>query len=121
MVLTNDKLPRAINPDGTLKDEEDWELGSILVKRGASLGANVVVLPDVTIGRFAMVGAGAVVTTNVPDHGLVVGNPARLAGFVCACGARLQGDGPEADGVPTSCGRCGAVVSVPTELWKQAS
>jgi len=88
--LTNDKYPRAVNPDGTLKGDSDWEVGQILVREGASLGARVVVLPGVVIGRWAMVGAGAVVTKDVPDFGLVYGNPARLVGFVCACGKRLE-------------------------------
>jgi UDP-2-acetamido-3-amino-2,3-dideoxy-glucuronate N-acetyltransferase len=87
--LTNDRLPRAINPDGTLKQDADWEVGKIRVCYGASVGAGAIVLPDVTIGRFAMVGAGALVTKDVPDHGLVVGVPARLIGRVCKCGRRL--------------------------------
>lgn len=88
-VLTNDKNPRAINADGSLKTDADWEEGKILIKEGASLGARVVVLPNVTIGRFSMIGAGSVVTKDVPDFGLVYGNPARLAGFVCKCGRKL--------------------------------
>ncbi len=87
--LANDKLPRAINPDGSLKQDADWEVGHILVCYGASIGAGAIVLPDVTIGRFAMVGAGALVTKDVPGHGLVVGVPARLVGYVCECGRRL--------------------------------
>jgi acetyltransferase-like isoleucine patch superfamily enzyme len=88
--LTNDRYPRSINSDGSLKGNEDWVVGRILVRYGASLGAGSVVLPDVTIGRFALVGAGAVVTRSVPDHGLVLGNPARLAGYVCHCGRTLE-------------------------------
>jgi UDP-2-acetamido-3-amino-2,3-dideoxy-glucuronate N-acetyltransferase len=87
--LTNDKMPRAITPDGALKGTDDWEVGPIVVRYGASLGAGSLVLPGVTIGRFAMVGAGAVVTRDVPDFGLVVGQPARLVGYVCRCGQRL--------------------------------
>jgi len=89
VILTNDRHPRAINPNGSLKTDADWEVGHIHVKRGASLGAGSLVLPDVTIGEFALVGAGAVVTRSVPDHGLVVGNPARLVGYVCRCGRPL--------------------------------
>jgi acetyltransferase-like isoleucine patch superfamily enzyme len=88
--FTNDMFPRAIAPDGALKTDADWEVGTILVRYGASLGAGAIILPDVTIGRFALVGAGAVVTRDVPDHGLVLGNPARLIGYVCACAQRLQ-------------------------------
>lgn len=88
--LTNDKLPRAINPDGALKSDADWQVSLTLVKQGASLGACSVILPGVTIGRFALIGSGAVVTRDVPDHGLVYGNPARLHGYVCRCGQPLQ-------------------------------
>lgn len=89
VVLTNDKLPRAINPDGSLKADADWEVSPILIQRGASIGAGAVILPGVTVGAFAMVGAGAVVTHDVPAHGLVYGNPARLRGHVCRCGRPL--------------------------------
>ena len=87
--FTNDKRPRAINPDGTLKGSDDWVVAATTLRYGCSIGANSTITPGVTIGRFAMVGAGAVVTRDVPDHGLVVGNPARLVGHVCACGDRL--------------------------------
>jgi len=107
VILTNDKLPRAINPDGSLKTGADWEVGKILVKRGASLGAGAVVLPEVVIGAFAMVGSGTVVTKDVPDHGLVVGNPARLVGFVCYCGARFKEGRQGRDEMKISCSRCG--------------
>ncbi len=101
--FTNDRLPRAINPDGTRKSDSDWTVTPTLVRAGAALGANSVILPGVVIGRWALVGAGAVVTHDVPAHGLVTGNPARLVGYVCCCGARLQ----TADGVGlcTACGR----------------
>ena len=90
VVITNDLYPRAINPDGTLKGDEDWEVSPVRICYGAALGARCVILPGVCIGRFALVGAGAVVTGDVPDHGLVVGNPARLIGYVCGCGRRLK-------------------------------
>jgi acetyltransferase-like isoleucine patch superfamily enzyme len=89
-ILANDRLPRAINPDGSLKRDADWEVGAIHVGRGASLGAGCIILPDVTIGEFALVAAGAVVTSAVPDYGLVIGAPARLAGYVCRCARRLR-------------------------------
>ncbi|NTV36661.1 MAG: N-acetyltransferase [Anaerolineaceae bacterium] len=88
--LTNDRNPRAITLDGHLKGNEDWILGKTLIKYGASLGAGSLILPNVTIGRFALVGAGAVVTHDVPDHGLVVGVPARLVGYVCHCGLKME-------------------------------
>lgn len=88
-IFTNDKAPRAINPDGSLKTDADWEVGQTHIAFGASIGAGAVILPNVRIGSFAMVGAGAVVTRDVPDHALVAGNPARQIGFVCRCGTRL--------------------------------
>jgi UDP-2-acetamido-3-amino-2,3-dideoxy-glucuronate N-acetyltransferase len=110
VILTNDKLPRAINPDGSLKDADDWTVGETLICRGASLGAGAIVLPGLIVGSFAMVGAGAVVTRDVPDHGLVLGNPARLVGFVCACGGRLNNEQPQADMSNAICDRCGMAV-----------
>ncbi len=91
-IFTNDKLPRAINPDDSLKSNDDWEVGETIVRYGASIGAGAVILPGVTVGRFALVGAGAVVTKDVPDHGLALGNPARLAGYVCTCATKLVAD-----------------------------
>ena len=88
--LTNDRLPRAITPDGELKRDADWEVGKTLVCYGASIGAGAILLPGVTVGRFALVGAGAVVTRDVAAQALVVGNPARPVGFVCVCGQRLR-------------------------------
>jgi UDP-2-acetamido-3-amino-2,3-dideoxy-glucuronate N-acetyltransferase len=108
--LTNDKLPRAITPDGKLKSDAEWEVGKIQVKYGAAIGARAVVLPDITIGRFALIGAGAVVTKDVPDYGLVVGNPARLVGYVCKCGRRLKNDQAE----KWHCDACQEVYHLPS-------
>jgi acetyltransferase-like isoleucine patch superfamily enzyme len=101
--LTNDKRPRAINPDGTPKGPGDWEVGHIVVRQGASIGGGAILVPDLTVGRFAMIAAGAVVTRDVPDHGLVMGVPARLVGFVCVCGEKLGGTAPAGS---VGCGRC---------------
>lgn len=87
--FANDRYPRAVNPDGTTKTDADWELATTLVRHGASIGAGAIVLPGIIIGRWAMVGAGAVVTRDVPDHALVLGSPARVAGYVCVCGRTL--------------------------------
>ena len=103
VVFTNDRLPRAINADGSPKADTDWEVGRTLVRYGASIGANSTILPGVTIGQFALVGAGSLVTRDVPDFGLVVGHPARLRGHVCACGERL----PSQHMAVLTCGRCG--------------
>ncbi len=117
--FTNDNLPRAVNPDGSLKAADDWVLGRIVVKRGAALGANATILPKVVIGEWALVGAGAVVTKDVPAHGLVVGNPARLIGFVCACGRRLIAGHEEGDTMFARCPDCHETFSVPLKIWRQ--
>ena len=105
--LTNDRFPRAVNLDGTLKTDADWEVGPIRVRTGAALGAASVVLPGVTIGRWALVGAGSVVTRDVDDYALVVGNPAHRIGSACPCGEPLRDapDGARFTGPCPSCGR----------------
>ena len=91
--FSNDKYPRAVNPDGSSKGDGDWELVPTLVREGASIGAGAVVLPGVTVGRWAMVGAGAVVTRDVPDQAIVTGNPGRVTGRACVCGWPLEREG----------------------------
>ena len=94
MVFTNVANPRR---GAERKDEHE----KTLVRRGASLGANSTVMCGVTIGEYAFVGAGAVVTRDVADYALVVGNPARQTGWMCRCGVKLQ-----IDGEMTRCGTC---------------
>ena len=143
--FTNDKYPRAINPDGSLKRGSDWQVSGTLVRYGAALGARSVVLPGIVIGEWAMTAAGAVVTHDVPPYGLVVGHPARLVGFVCPCGWRLErvGEGRTAlgwhwnnacisrclrnafrrqacspgDVVHTRCVQCGTEVDIPASAF----
>lgn len=86
VMTTNDRYPRAINPDGTLKAASDWQAAGCRFGEGASVGAGSIILPGVDIGCWAMVGAGSVVTSSVPEHALVCGNPARIRGYVCQCG-----------------------------------
>ena len=74
----NDKYPRSANADGTLQTEADWSVVKTLVKKGASIGTSATILCGVTIGENAIVGAGSVVTKDVPDNAVVAGNPARL-------------------------------------------
>lgn len=74
----NDKYPRSANPDGTLQTEADWKVVKTLVKKGASIGTSATILCGVTVGENAIVGAGSVVTKDVPDNAVVAGNPARL-------------------------------------------
>ncbi len=119
--FTNDNLPRAVNPDGSLKAADDWVLGRIVIQRGAALGANATILPKVVIGEWAMVGAGAVVTKDVPAHGLVVGNPAQLVGFVCACGERLSPGKTRADMMLARCSHCDLIVAIPIETWRNVA
>jgi UDP-2-acetamido-3-amino-2,3-dideoxy-glucuronate N-acetyltransferase len=80
VMFTNDRWPRATNPDGSPMSEEDWKVVSTRVRRRASIGSNVTVVPGVTIGEHALVGAGAVVTKDVPDFAIVAGVPARIIG-----------------------------------------
>ncbi len=91
--FTNDDFPRAINSDGSLKsggtNATDWEAKETIVKVGASIGANSTILAGVTIGRFALIGAGSVITKDISDFALVFGNPAKLQGYVCKCAKRL--------------------------------
>lgn len=88
-ILTNDRYPRAITATGDLARADDWQVSPIVLRYGCAIGAGAVVVAGVDVGRFATVGAGAVVTRTVTDHSLVAGNPARRIGWVCACGARL--------------------------------
>ena len=82
-VFTNDLTPRAKYPKGSAAYKKT------LVKQGASIGANATVVCGHTVGKWALIGAGAVVATNVPDHALMLGVPAKQAGWVCECGERL--------------------------------
>ncbi len=82
VVFTNDEFPRAINPNGSQKSPLDWKPQGVTVLEGASIGAQSVCIAPVTIGRWALVGAGSVVSKDVPDFALVVGNPARRVGWV---------------------------------------
>ncbi|MBD3422058.1 MAG: N-acetyltransferase [Chitinivibrionales bacterium] len=78
VMFTNDKYPRAANPDGSLQNDADWEVIPTHVKEGASIGSGATIICGVTIGKGAVVGAGAVVTRDVPDETIVVGNPAKV-------------------------------------------
>src|SRR3954466_2561863 len=78
VTFTNDLYPRAANLDGSPQTEKDWTCIPTLVKRGASIGSSATLLCGITIGEFAVVGAGSVVTKDVPSHTVVAGNPARV-------------------------------------------
>lgn len=96
MTFTNDLYPRAFHTD--------WQITPTLVKRGASIGANATVVCGNVIGAYAMVGAGCVVTRDIPDHGLAIGNPMRISGYVCRCGHKACSPGLGSSAA-VSCGR----------------
>ncbi len=113
-VFTNDLYPRAFN--------RNWKVVPTLVKRGASIGANATIVCGVTIGEYAMVAAGAVVTRDIPPHGLVMGNPARLRGFVCYCGKPLRDSDiveKTSEHVVFKCPECGKEVRIPIEHYER--
>ena len=99
MVFTN-----VVNPRSHVSRKDEYR--TTLVKQGASIGANATVVCGHTIGRFAFIGAGAVVTKDIPDYALVVGNPGRIAGWVCACGVKL-GFARDAKEATCGCSACG--------------
>ena len=114
-ILTNDRYPRAITSTGELARAADWQVSPIVLRHGCSIGAGAVVVAGIDVGRFATVGAGAVVTRTVADNALVAGNPARRLGWVCDCGLRLidaatgtpapASPRPDADLLCTACQR----------------
>ena len=108
VTFTNDRFPRAttIGLDRLLPSDPDEKTLHTLVREGATIGAGATIGPGVTIGRFAMVGMGAVVTRDVPDFGIAYGNPARLVGYVCACGQPLAH--AETANAAVRCGECGS-------------
>jgi UDP-2-acetamido-3-amino-2,3-dideoxy-glucuronate N-acetyltransferase len=98
MVFTN-----VINPRSHVSRKHEYQ--ATLVKRGATLGANSTIVCGHTIGRYAFIGAGAVITRDVPDHALVVGNPGRITGWVCQCGVKLaSGATPPSSAACAACG-----------------
>ena len=99
MVFTN-----VINPRSQVSRKDEYR--QTLVRRGASLGANSTIVCGHSVGAYAFIGAGAVVTRDVPDYALVIGNPGRISGWMCACGAKLA-KGPQPPAA-AACGGCGA-------------
>lgn len=93
VVFTNDVFPRAINVDGSRKTDDDWDAVGVTVRTGASIGASAVCVAPITIGRWALVAAGAVVTRDVHDYALVAGVPAKRIGWVGRAGAALRDEG----------------------------
>lgn len=117
--FTNDMRPRAVNPDGSLKAADDWVLSETLIKRGAALGANSTIRCGITVGEWAMVGSGSVVTKDVPAHGLVYGNPAQLRGFVCACGEIAEKESLNGQAVTLKCPKCSRTFEISMQDWEK--
>jgi acetyltransferase-like isoleucine patch superfamily enzyme len=113
-LLLNDRYPRATRPDGALKERSDWAAEGVIVHDGASIGGGAVLLPGAEIGKWALVGGGAVVSGTVDDHALVVGNPARRVGTVCRCCRPLI--------APMTCPSCGDSVEIEgASLWPRVA
>ncbi len=119
VMILNDKNPRAVTPDGILKSDAEWEVSPSFIGRGAGIGGGVVILPGVSVGKWAIAGAGAVVTRSVPDYGLVYGNPARLVGFVCPCGQRLDFELESNGAANLKCPNCNSEISIPLNVYRQ--
>ena len=92
VTFVNDSFPKATSAGGVLQTEADWKVEPTLVRKGASIGSGATILANVVIGKNALVGAGSVVTRDVPDHAIVVGNPAVVLRYVEARGAKPTGD-----------------------------
>lgn len=100
MVFTN-----VINPRAHVSRKDEYK--TTQVKQGASIGANSTVVCGTTLGRYCFVGAGSVVTRDVPDYAMVYGNPARVRGWICNCGAKLGFSPSSGDAAVARCGACG--------------
>lgn len=87
--FTNDRVPRAITKEGNPKTSDDWQVGKTIVHKGASIGANATILCGIEIGEFSLIGAGAVITKNVPPFTLMIGNPAKEVGKVDEVGNKV--------------------------------
>ena len=112
--FTNDLYPRALiwNDERVVKT---------IIHDGASIGANSTIIAGITIGTYAMIGAGSVVTKDVPDHALVFGNPARVKGFVCECSAKLTKKGIKKNTVILSCPQCKKEITIDEKIYKKCA
>jgi len=109
VTFTNDPYPRSFSPD--------WRIVPTSVRKGASIGAGTVVMCGVTIGEYAMIGAGSVVTKNIPSHAIAYGNPAKVRGFACKCGRKLKEEEKEKKRgfILMSCSFCGDKYKIPVK------
>ena len=107
VTFTNDPYPRSYSPD--------WKIAETLVKKGTSIGAGSIIMCSITIGDYAMIGAGSVVTKNLPPHALAYGDPAKVRGFVCKCGRKLKEEKKNQKLVLMKCSRCDEKYKIPTK------
>ena len=107
VTFTNDPYPRSFNTD--------WKILQTLVQEGSSIGARTVIVCGTTIGEYALVGAGSVVTKNIPPHALAYGNPARIRGFVCRCGRKLETKEKKLKHAVMQCPVCNEKYKIATE------
>jgi UDP-2-acetamido-3-amino-2,3-dideoxy-glucuronate N-acetyltransferase len=107
VTFTNDPYPRSFN--------KDWKILPTHVQEGSSIGAGTVIRCGVTIGEYVLIGAGSVVTANIPSHALVYGNPARIRGFVCRCGRKLVAEEKTKAHVSMRCLVCNEKYNIPNE------
>ena len=107
VTFTNDLHPRSFI--------KDWKILPTHIKKGSSIGARTVIVCGTTTGKYAMVGAGSVVTENIPVHALAYGNPARIRGFVCRCGKKLETIKEEKKHVLMSCPACNTKIMIPSQ------
>ncbi len=119
VMILNDKNPRAITADGQLKSDADWQVSPCYIGHGAGIGGGAIILPGVSIGKWAIIGSGSVVTRDMPDYGLAYGNPVRLAGFVCPCGQRLSSKQERTSEVVFECPTCHTEVTIPLVVYEQ--
>jgi len=113
MTFTNDVYPRA---------EGEWNIEETFVEDGVSIGAHATILSGITLGKYCMVGAGAVVTKDVPAHTLVFGNPAKIRGFVCYCSEKFKDSNKkfeDPEQVIFECPECGKEVEIDREIYKK--
>ncbi len=109
--FTNDLFPRSFDPE--------WHLRYTTVRRGASIGANATILCGIEIGEYALIGAGAVVTKDVPAYALMVGSPAKVVGFVCKWAHPMKVLGRAKKGIRMSCGKCKESVLIPAKTYQR--
>ncbi len=110
VTFTNDPYPRS--------SSADWTIVSTLVKKGASIGAGTIVMCGVTIGEHAMIGAGSIVTKDIPSHAMVYGNPAKIKGFVCKCGRQLTKEKERPRDILMKCPICDKKYEIPREDYE---